>query len=114
MDSTCTICGSTENKTVFEELGIDSVKCANCGHVFSSYRGDQYYDGYFGYETLQSEDHYWWNEAHRRMYDDFCRRYIAGKHGKLLDVGCGLGYFVKHALDFASWEVFGHEISRAS
>lgn len=45
------------------------------------------------------------------MYDDFCEKFIIGKSGKLLDVGCGLGYFVKYISAFLDWDIFGYEIS---
>jgi len=46
------------------------------------------------------------------MYGDFCRRFIVGKRGRLLDVGCGLGYFVRTVAAYPGWEVDGYEISR--
>jgi 2-polyprenyl-3-methyl-5-hydroxy-6-metoxy-1,4-benzoquinol methylase len=101
-----------EHRVVFQELGIDILRCTNCGHVFSSYNASQNYDGYFGAEHVESEDQFWWNEAHEQMYEDFCQRFVAGKRGKLLDVGSGLGYFVKRVSDFPSWQVFGCEISK--
>lgn len=63
---------------------------------------------------MKSGNNYWWDEAHERMYADFCKRYIIGKSGKLLDVGCGLGYFVKTMLSFPTWQTFGYEISKAA
>lgn len=112
MDQTCVVCKSIENKIVFHEFGIDILKCRNCGHVFSSYKTEQDYDGYFSDESVESEKQFWWNDAHKAMYGDFCRRFISGKSGRLLDVGCGLGYFVKKMSDFQPWEVYGYEISR--
>ena len=106
----CIICGQSDYKTVFKEFEIDILKCKNCGHIFSSYEAVQNYSGYFEKE-IEEKDHFWWNEAHKRMYDDFCEKFITGKSGKLLDVGCGLGYFVKYASDFPGWEIFGYEIS---
>ena len=106
----CIICGQSDYKTVFKEFEIDILKCRNCGHIFSSYEADQNYSGYFEKE-IEENDHFWWNEAHNRMYDDFCDKFIIGKSGKLLDVGCGLGYFVKKISVLPNWEVFGYEIS---
>lgn len=111
--STCVICGNKSNRVVFVEFGIDVLKCKNCGHVFSSYDAAQDYDGYFG-KKISETDHFWWKEAHIKMYDDFCKRFIANKSGTLLDVGCGLGYFVKKISLFPNWEIYGYEISKSA
>lgn len=113
MNKECIVCGDSNNKVIFEEFDIDMLGCQNCGHVFSSYQPDPYYDGYFG-EQVESAEHFWWNEAHQKMYDDFCNRFIVGKSGRLLDVGCGLGYFVRKISSFPNWEAFGYEISEAA
>jgi 2-polyprenyl-3-methyl-5-hydroxy-6-metoxy-1,4-benzoquinol methylase len=113
VNKSCIVCKSFKNKVVFQEFGIGILRCTNCGHVFSSYEFNQNYDGYFGYDPLvESEHEFFWNAAHKHLYNDFCQRFIVGKSGRLLDVGCGLGYFVKRLSDFPSWQVFGYEISR--
>jgi SAM-dependent methyltransferase len=112
MTKECIVCDSSENKVVFQEFGIDILRCINCGHVFSSYDAIQDYDGFFGSQPVQSGNQFWWDEAHEQMYDDFCKRFVAGKRGTLLDVGCGLGYFVKRMSDFPFWQAFGCEISK--
>jgi 2-polyprenyl-3-methyl-5-hydroxy-6-metoxy-1,4-benzoquinol methylase len=106
----CIICGQSDYKIVFNEFGVDILKCKNCGHIFSSYEQEQNYSGYFERE-IEEKDHFWWDEAHKKMYDDFCRMFIEGKSGKLLDVGRGLGYFVKKISFFSDWQAFGCEIS---
>lgn len=112
MRTKCLLCGSMENKVIFRELGIDILQCIRCGHIFSSYEIDQNYDGYFGYEKMQvNADTFWADEAHAKMYDDFCRRFIIGRHGRLLDVGTGLGCFVKRISGYTGWETYGYEIS---
>lgn len=114
MEKKCIICGSSENKVVFREFEVDILKCKNCGHVYSSYGANENYDGYFGHEEITGDDQYWWDEAHREMYDDFCKKFIEGKSGKLLDVGCGLGYFLKKMREFPQWESYGYEISQTA
>lgn len=113
MNKTCIICGESKSKVVFEEFGIDVLRCHKCGHVFSSYQAEQDYDGYFG-EEVKSEDHFWSDQAKARMYTEFCNRFIAGETGKLLDVGCGLGYFVRRICSFPSWQAIGYETSKAA
>ncbi len=107
----CVICGNDSNhKTIFNEFGVNILKCKNCGHIFSSYEREQNYGGYYD-EVIRDEDHFWWDQAHKKMYNDFCRMFIKGKSGKLLDVGCGLGYFVKKISSLPNWEAIGYEIS---
>ncbi|OGF26727.1 hypothetical protein A2303_06420 [Candidatus Falkowbacteria bacterium RIFOXYB2_FULL_47_14] len=107
----CVVCGQQDNnKAIFREDGIDILRCLNCGHVYSSYDAPENDAGYFGAD-IGLQDHFWWREAHERMYRDFGRRFLAGKSGRLLDVGCGLGYFVKFVSEWPGWEAYGSEIS---
>lgn len=48
------------------------------------------------------------------MYNDFCGRFINAKSGRLLDVGCGLGYFVKKISEYKNWEASGCEILKTA
>ncbi len=113
MNNKCIICRNSNNKIVFKEHKIDILKCQNCGHVFSSYQPDQDYDGYFG-NQINKKEQFYWNEAHRKLYSDFCNKFIVNKSGRLLDIGCGLGYFVKKISSFKNWETFGYEVSKAA
>lgn len=113
MNNQCIICHKSSTKIVFTEFGIDILKCKNCGHIFSSYDASQDYGGYFG-EKVESSDQFWWNKAHEKMYNDFCKRFIVNKSGRLLDIGCGLGYFVKKVFSFPNWQVYGYEISKSA
>jgi SAM-dependent methyltransferase len=109
----CIICGQSNSTVVFHEFGVDVLRCQQCGHVFSAYEADEHYDGYFG-EDVSAGDHFWWNEAHARTHSDFCDRFLAGKAGNLLDVGCGLGFFLKRASSYPEWHVSGCDTSRAA
>lgn len=109
----CVVCGHSQSSVVFEEFGIDVLRCQQCGHVYSSYQADQHFDGYFG-ERVPPGDHFWWNQAHSRMYTDFCNRFLAGQKGRLLDVGCGLGFFVKKVSSLPDWYAHGCETSKAA
>jgi 2-polyprenyl-3-methyl-5-hydroxy-6-metoxy-1,4-benzoquinol methylase len=112
----CLICFGIETDTVFVEHGIDIHQCRACGHVSSSYEAEVHYDGYWGEEVPEDHEHaaFYWAEAHGPMYEAFFRRFISGYRGRLLDVGCGLGYFVKAMAEFGSWEAHGIEISQAA
>ncbi|PJZ71015.1 SAM-dependent methyltransferase [Leptospira perolatii] len=110
MNQVCYLCGSTQNKTVFVENSIPIVKCLNCGHAFSTYEQEEHYEGYWDDE--QGYDLEWWDKAHREIYKDFVGKFLKVKSGRILDVGCGLGFFVKTVQTMRpSWEAIGYEIS---
>jgi 2-polyprenyl-3-methyl-5-hydroxy-6-metoxy-1,4-benzoquinol methylase len=109
----CPICGEGEARRAFREQGVDLLRCRACGHVRSTWAADPDYAGYWGEgtsaeATLDATAHYW-NEARLPVYREFLRRF-AGQRGRLLDVGCGIGFFVKAARD-AGWDAHGSEIS---
>ncbi|MEI6597225.1 MAG: class I SAM-dependent methyltransferase [bacterium] len=108
----CLACESSKQKVVFVEFGVNIYKCQNCGHMFSSYGADQYYDGYF--KNMAVSNNFWWDEAHKIIYNDFCKKYLVGNGGKLLDVGCGLGFFVKKVNNYKDWQATGYEISKTA
>lgn len=109
----CLMCGGLQHERVFNELGIDICRCRNCGHVFSSYPANPHHDGYWG-EEVEESDHVYWKTARAPMYQDFFRRFITGRSGRLLDMGCGLGFFVKAMEAHRTWQAYGCEISPAA
>lgn len=48
------------------------------------------------------------------MHRDFIERFIAPGGGRLLDMGCGLGFFLKALAPYSRWETHGCEISSAA
>jgi 2-polyprenyl-3-methyl-5-hydroxy-6-metoxy-1,4-benzoquinol methylase len=112
MNRTCLICGKESFKTEFIEVGIPILRCRHCGQVCSTYQPPEHYEGYFGEESLPGDAEFdYWGKAHAAMYAEFARRYMAGKSGKILDVGCGLGYFLKQMKQIPEWEIYGCETS---
>jgi 2-polyprenyl-3-methyl-5-hydroxy-6-metoxy-1,4-benzoquinol methylase len=110
-DSTdCVLCRGTGCSTVFVEDGIDIVRCTSCGHVYSTWSADARYDGYWNGHAPDDERDYW-ERAHAAMYAAFRERFLEGTTGRLLDVGCGLGFFVQAAGKVPGWQAEGWEIS---
>ena len=106
----CYLCNSNENIAVFTENEIEILKCKTCEHVFSSYVQEEHYDGYWNEEEF---DLNWWDYAHREIYADFISKFLKEEKGSLLDVGCGLGFFVKTIQEKKpKWNVIGYEISK--
>jgi SAM-dependent methyltransferase len=109
----CLLCGSLRHRVVFRELDVDILRCLDCGHVFSSFAADPYYDGFWG-DEIADDGHAYWSKARDRMYQDFLTKFVANRSGRLLDLGCGLGFFVRRVARFANWEAYGSEISSAA
>ena len=109
----CIICDCMRNQPIFNEDGIDILRCVNCDHVYSSFEADPHYDGFWGDEVAEG-DHSYWNKARARMHQDFIRRFLVGHSGRLLDMGCGLGFFLKAIAPYPNWETYGCEISPAA
>lgn len=110
---TCLLCGSPENEVVFREFGVDVLRCRPCGHIYSSWDAEEHFAGYWGEEIQDEGGAFYWDQAHGAMYQDFFDDFMAGHPpGRLLDVGAGLGYFLRKVqTTFPSWESHGSEIS---
>ena len=106
----CLMCGGLRHRPIFNEFGIDILRCCECHHVFSSFPADPHYDGFWG-EGVAESDLWYWKEARNTMYQDFFERFLVGRSGRLLDMGCGLGFFLKAMTPYTNWEAYGCEIS---
>jgi 2-polyprenyl-3-methyl-5-hydroxy-6-metoxy-1,4-benzoquinol methylase len=109
----CLLCGELQHHPIFNEFGIDILRCCKCRHIFSSFAADPHYDKFWGEEVAGGE-HFYWSKARGRMHHDFFKRFVFGRSGRLLDMGCGLGFFPKAMAAYASWEAYGCEISPAA
>jgi len=109
----CLLCGGVRQRPIFNEFGIDILQCLECHHVFSSFAANLHYDGFWG-EEVADGDHLYWSKARARMHQDFFSRFLVGRSGRLLDMGCGLGFFLKAMALYTSWEAHGCEISPAA
>jgi 2-polyprenyl-3-methyl-5-hydroxy-6-metoxy-1,4-benzoquinol methylase len=107
----CLFCAQDNPKIVFIEFGVPYLKCRSCGHLYSSYESVDHYDGYFENQENNEGSEVYWDLAHKKMYDSFSKRYMEGRSGKILDVGAGLGFFVKFAEGAKGWSAYGVEIS---
>ncbi|PNV75364.1 class I SAM-dependent methyltransferase [Leptospira inadai] len=110
MNRTCYLCGNEKNVILFIEKGIPIVRCSNCGHVFSTFKQDEHYQWYWGEEI--GYDLTWWDIAHREIYKNFIYQFLLSDRGRILDVGCGLGFFIKTINDNRpGWEAIGYDVS---
>lgn len=120
---TCQVCGSDNHQTLFEEPPYRVQRCQECSLVFVTPRWDdasigQVYDADYwqsdspktkGYADYASEAHLYLKTYRRRM--GLVREQVP-PGGKVLDVGCAAGYFLRVMRD-AGYETYGVELSSA-
>lgn len=116
----CAICGNAATRELYLKMGYPIARCARCGLVYANPRAP--HDKILARYSRE----YFWNEylpslgAGGGTYDlaQFDLRYRATldliaartKGRRLLEVGCGAGFFLK-AAERAGWTVEGIELS---
>jgi SAM-dependent methyltransferase len=109
----CLVCSASGAEPVFQEGGLAMMRCRHCRHLFSSFAAVPDYDGFWGTHVPDGNQFYW-SHARARMHQDFCTALVMGRSGRLLDMGCGLGFFLASLARYAGWEGYGCEISDAA
>ncbi len=107
----CIVCNSDQLKPIagYEKAWL--ARCSNCGMVFSTNNPSQtqleeYYKGYGRNDYLSPI-------TIKRYHEILDRFEGARKTNKLLDVGCGIGYFLEVAKS-RGWDVYGTEFTDAA
>jgi SAM-dependent methyltransferase len=117
--SICPLCGSTAQRPYLHIDGYQIVQCQRCRFLFVSpppsevelaafYQQPDYYKG----SPLGYTDYFGHRASHERLARSRLRRIerLRPERGRLLDVGCAAGFFLKVAQD-RGWEVHGVDIS---
>jgi 2-polyprenyl-3-methyl-5-hydroxy-6-metoxy-1,4-benzoquinol methylase len=115
--SSCPLCGSQEKKPEFSKHSVELVGCQNCfiryGAEIPANLDDVYKNpGYVAYSKEDSDEHYnYRRERFGRERVGILERYCGDLTEKrLLDVGCGNGYFLSVAMEKCR-HCFGTEFS---
>lgn len=107
--ATCYLCQSQEARSI----GLSFFKCLKCGVVYQYPQPDDhcikgfYSPDYYSTGIPRKEDII--NCKYRenlRLIDNYFPQ-----KGRLLDVGCGTGFFMELAHQSSNWEVFGLDLS---
>lgn len=106
--NTCIVCGSVNLKALKGYEHASLTQCKNCGMVFSSANPtlqelEDYYKGYGRNDYLSPIT----IKRYHEILDQF---ESVRKTNRLLDVGCGIGYFLDVAKE-RGWEVYGTEFT---
>ncbi len=108
----CPLCSANRGRRVWTEDGYRYVRCATCGAAWADISRDEYaarrHNVWDEHEvSIDTEDFY--GLARERAHDEFLRD-VAPPPERLLDVGCGMGYFLARAQQ-AGWRVRGCDTS---
>jgi 2-polyprenyl-3-methyl-5-hydroxy-6-metoxy-1,4-benzoquinol methylase len=111
----CTLCGQNDSEIVYESLSTLR-RCVHCGHVYTARFTAQpiYTESYFRGEDGESSYDFFGTWG--RLYDKVrfpmglrhIRKYAAS--GKVLDMGCGVGNFLKFMHE-TGYEPYGLDVS---
>jgi len=106
--TSCNLCGSDVDRVLVTKNGHDVVRCDTCGLAFTWPRpealAEQYDASYFDLYRRRR------NFRLRRGENRLKRIELIREPGRLLDIGCSLGYFVE-AAEARGWKASGIEIS---
>lgn len=118
----CVVCGSSKHNLAFRKEGFRFVKCCGCGLLFvnpqideskliASYEEDESHEKWVDVLLTPAQQAYdtehRFGEALKRLE----RKYRRKKRGRVLDIGCSIGLFLKLARD-RGWEPYGLEINK--
>lgn len=102
----CPLCGGAEATRVLRAGPREMARCRQCGLVYRNPRPSvaELTEG-FAEDAAKAEEEEWLGERRGRNFRRFLDEW-AGPPGRLLDVGCGYGWFLEMAKAHG-WEVVG-------
>jgi SAM-dependent methyltransferase len=118
----CAICGFTQTRTLYTKFGYDIGRCVRCGLVYVNPRPPdatilaRYSSEYFWKEYLPAlgvvDGHYDLARFDTR-YAPWLDLLGPPEGRRLLEIGCGAGFFLKSA-ERRGWQVAGVEVSEVA
>ncbi|MDX6678666.1 MAG: hypothetical protein QOE31_2718 [Solirubrobacteraceae bacterium] len=110
----CPLCKGQRGRRIWREDGYRYLRCRTCAAVWTDLSDDDYValrHNVWDDDEVSADSEDFYGRARRRAHDELLGR-LAGRRGRLLDVGCGLGFFLARAHD-AGWQVRGCDTSPA-
>jgi len=107
----CNICGSGKSLLVLKTNFYSLLQCKNCGVIYQTPRTnkEKYLKGVIEhYEKVDPSESV--ASSRTRLYKNFFSKIERSHPGRILDIGCGFGYFLSVAKE-KGWDCFGVEIS---
>jgi 2-polyprenyl-3-methyl-5-hydroxy-6-metoxy-1,4-benzoquinol methylase len=111
----CPLCGGREARMIWIEAGYSYVRCRSCGAIFSDLRELDYErvrHNVWNDEAPDADALEFYGAARELVHRRFLERYPPSGEGRLLDIGCGLGFFLERARG-EGWDVQGIDTSEA-
>ncbi len=110
----CELCGADDPELVTIEDSFRIVECKSCGLIYLNPRPreEDLTDFYENFFSTEEESVSQWARLMGRVYKE-TKRNIEKKYpsGRILDMGCGLGLFLR-LWDPKKWKLFGIDISK--
>lgn len=111
INNTCYLCNSTALTSIEKIKGEELLKCNTCSFVFFKRRPtyEELHEHYVNYGGG-----FICSDITRKRYNELLDKMEAfRKTNKMIDVGCGAGFFLEEAKK-RGWEVFGSEFGERS
>jgi len=117
VNTACQLCGATAERLVTVQNGWRVVRCARCSFVYVNPRPDNETLGrlYLKYLPDKMADPLAWDSYMRDVFSkaaDIITRHKSG--GRLIDVGCGYGFFLSEMKRRHGWELDGMDLSQTA
>lgn len=113
----CNICGLSDEKLIAVQNGYRIVKCSNCGFVYVNPRPDNetLKHLYLKYLPYKMKDPLLWDAYMKDVFTKAANILAAQlpKGGKLLDIGCGYGFFLSK-MKAMGWQTYGIDVSETA
>jgi 2-polyprenyl-3-methyl-5-hydroxy-6-metoxy-1,4-benzoquinol methylase len=109
----CPVCSSPRARPVWHEQRCRYVRCSSCGVIFSDVDAATYTAAgrnAWHEAELSSKTQSFYGVARELTHRRFLQRFRPWGASRLLDVGCGLGYFVARASSIG-WDAYGCDTS---
>ena len=109
----CPGCNERRARVIWNESGYSYVRCRNCSIVYANITADEYREARcnaWDESVLPPEVTAFYGQARARAHREFLDAAGAPTVGGVLDVGCGLGYFLARATA-RGWDAHGVDTS---